>query len=118
MAGESIYIQDTLLLGELKAQQKELSDTFDPWEELLSDLLLREWLIMSEAYDKLEIAAGHQDYRATERLKRIFRRNGFVTVKQIGGGPNKGKRPWIRKELAYTQPWYGEGWPANTPEIV
>jgi DNA-binding transcriptional MerR regulator len=118
MAGESIYIQDQLLLGELKAQQRDLSDTYDPWEDLLKEVLLREWLIMSDAYECLGIEAKHQDYRATERIKRILRRNGFINVKQIGGGEHRGKRPWIRREAANTQPWYGQNWPANAPEVV
>lgn len=108
MNGESIYIQDALLLGELRSQQKNLSNTFDPWEELLKDVLAQDWFFMSEAYDKLDIASGHQDYRATNRLMAIFKRAGFIAAKQIGGGEHRGRRPWIRRELAHTQPWYGE----------
>lgn len=116
-AGESIYIQDALLLQDIQTMQKELSDTTDTWEEILQPLFLENWFFMGTAFDKLEIEPGRQSKGDIFRLVRIFKRNGFVR-KQVGGGEHRGKRAWIRLENAAETPWYGAADAQNRPEIV
>lgn len=116
-SGESIYIQDALLLQDIQSMQKELSDTMDTWEEILQPLFLEDWFFMGVAFEKLEIEPSRQTKGDIFRLVRIFKRNGYVR-KRIGGGEHRGKRAWIRSEMENETPWYGRSEAQNRPEIV
>lgn len=105
-SGESLYIQDRLLLEDLKSMQRELSDTLDTWEEILQPLFLQKWFLMTDAFGKLEIDPAKQTKADIFRLARIFKRRGFVR-KQIGGGEHRGKKAWIQGEFQEETPWYG-----------
>lgn len=108
-SGEALYVQDALLLDELTSQQRELSAPLsDPWEDALQSVLTQEWLFLGDAFDKLDLPADRQTMLDTMRLTRILRRNGFVRGPQIGGGPHRGKRAWLRKSLKGTTPWFNE----------
>lgn len=104
-AGESMYIQDRLLLEDLQDMQKQLSDTFDTWDEVLSPLFLEPWFFMTQAFEKLEIEPGRQAKGDIFRLARIFKRRGYVR-KQIGGGEHRGKKVWIQADRQDETPWY------------
>lgn len=105
-SGESLYIQDRLLLEDLKSMQRELSDTLDTWDEILQPLFLQKWFLMTDAFGKLEIDPAKQTKADIFRLARIFKRRGFVR-KQIGGGEHRGKMAWIQADFQEETPWYG-----------